>query len=117
MTDRGKFVEAFEGVVGKAYDELEKKGQALYESVKEFSDDVAEDVKKYGARIAELIALRLAGEVRKRDADIAIQTWEQAVRSALKKLKVFTQWELHKQLFDAGSVLLRIAGGLLGDAL
>lgn len=118
MTKQNNFKKAvsrIEQVGEQALNRLEKKVDALAEKAKEYSIVVSQDILGYKQKMVELIAARAAGEVPAVEAELAIKNWEASCKSALKKLKVFGEWEAHDQAWDAGKMLLKVTAALLGE--
>lgn len=95
--------------------DLEKRGRELADNVAPVSKDVGNDILDYNAKILEVVARRFANDMKAVDADLAIKNWKTSIRSALKKLKVFSEWETHDQYWGAVHNMLKIASALLGE--
>jgi len=84
-------------------DELVKRGEDLYEAIKEESKEAAEKVKSYIGKISEILA-RLADKkdkkMDKKAAEMAIRGYRQAIRSRCKSLENFVKWEAYKSFWD-----------------
>lgn len=105
----------FTGILGKALQTVKTRAEDLANKVKIHSEDVAQDIAAYGDKILWTIGRRVRGEITAADALITIKNWKQAMKSALKKLKVFSEWEAYDQFWGLVSSVFKIVGALLGE--
>lgn len=106
-------VGSISGISEKALDSIKTRATALADSVKGESKDVAKDIAGYGDRILRTIDRRVNREITAADANIAIRNWKQSSKSALKKLKVFSEWEAHEQFWGHVMSVFKVVEGLL----
>lgn len=106
-------VSSIAGVSEKAVDSIKTRAIALADSVKGEAKDVAKDIAAYGDRILRTIDRRVNREITATDANIAIRNWKQASKSALKKLKIFSEWEAYEQFWGHVMSVFKVIEGLL----
>ncbi len=94
---------------------LQAKAEKLAASAQHHSKDVANDILGYQTKLVLTLEERAIGAINSMDAELAIKSWQQASKSALKKLKVWGEWELHDQFWSMAGTILHAASGLLGE--
>lgn len=106
-------VKTISGASENALNEIKKRAEALASVVEGEAKEVALDIRGYGDRILNTIDRRVKREITVADANRAVKNWKQASKSALKKLRVFSEWEAYDQFWGHALEMLKFAEGLL----
>lgn len=103
------------GISGQALGAIKTRAEALAKSVEVVAEDVAADIVAYGDKIVRTIDCRVRREMTAADCHYAIKNWKQSMKSALKKLKVFSEWEVYDQFWGHVESVFKIVSALLGE--
>jgi len=109
--------EAFAKAGKQLASEALARGEKLAKALEGISLEVAADIRDYSLHIAEALLGRLNGDWKPLDAEIAIKNWKQSTKSALKKLKVTTEWELHDSFWGFVDFLFKKILPILKEAI
>ena len=110
-----KVLDAVTPLAEGALNAIKGKAEALAVKAEAFSKDVANDILDYNRKILLTLQSRAQKEISAADADLAIKNWKTAMKSALKKVKVFTEWELYDQFWGNVSNVFGVLSALLGE--
>lgn len=94
---------------------LKTSAKELADKVKVFSEDVAKDILSYHEKIVKTVEDKVNGVITASDADLSVKAWKTASKSAIKKLKTYTEWEAYEKFWNKVSTIFSIASALLGE--
>lgn len=107
-------VDTLSGASESALSSIKERAEALAATVEGEAREIAEDIRGYGDRILITIDRRAKREITLADANVSVRNWKQASKSALKKLKVFSEWEAYDQFWGHVTQVFKFVETLLG---
>lgn len=112
--DLSALVDGFGDLGKELFENLKRRGEALYESAKQYSEEVAEDIAGYWVKIGETMVKQITGELTEEEVNISVKNWKQASKTALKKIEQREAWEAYHSFWSFVDTALAGLASLIG---